>query len=575
MGKAHKTYRYQRTRAAMLAETPMCSHCSRRTATEADHQPPLSLHDHEEGTGCCVLIPSCGPCARAQGARLAGLTDASKVETVTVEEPEGFPVESSVWDVPWLEELRDLPANATWPRLMTVPHPRAVASLGPEVGRWAEERRGRPWRWWQSLAAARLFEVDADGRLCWELALLTLARQLGKTWWLGDICGWRTESDRFDGEQLVLSTGKDVAVCREMQRPSRVRAKQRRDTYRVREVNGQEEIEVLSSGSRWMVRAKESVYGITATMATVDEGWKVPASVVDDGIIATMVEQAETQLLLVSTAHRKTTALMVGRRTSAFAEMASGEGSLLIEWSAPCDLELDDRDGWRQASPHWTPKRERWIAERLAAAVAGESDDVDEPDPIAAFRTQWLNQWPAKRVIPSKGERLLDADEWSALAGPVESDGGRIWIGLEDYYGQGAAVAAAVRMEDGRIGLDGWTCESWDAAIADVQDLTKQHDRYRLMVGVTAMSRVPPGLRAIRHGSTETRTGLSVLRDLVSAGQVIHDDTPELDAQVNQARVTKAIVGLMLVAGSRSDLVRAASWAVQAAAKPIRVPSIA
>ena len=145
-----------------------------------------------------------------------------------------------------------------------------------------------------------------------------MARQVGKTWWLRDVCDWRFEQgDRFGAEQLVLSTGKDLAVVREMQRPARVRAKAHGDVYKVREVNGQEEIEMIADGSRWMVRSKEGVYGFTASMATVDEAWKVSAAAVDDGLEPTMVEQPQSQLLLVSTAHRKATALMIGRRAGA------------------------------------------------------------------------------------------------------------------------------------------------------------------------------------------------------------------------------------------------------------------
>ena len=59
------------------------------------------------------------------------------------------------------------------------------------------------------MAAVRLLEVDALGELVWETLLLTLARQVGKTWWLRDICDWRLEhGGRFEAEQLVLSTGR-------------------------------------------------------------------------------------------------------------------------------------------------------------------------------------------------------------------------------------------------------------------------------------------------------------------------------------------------------------------------------
>src|SRR5215467_11086881 len=70
-------------------------------------------------------------------------------------ERDGIAKNDPCWNVPWLKGLRRPPANATWPRLMTVPHPRAVGSLGPEFIRWAEERSGRPLRWWQKLVATR------------------------------------------------------------------------------------------------------------------------------------------------------------------------------------------------------------------------------------------------------------------------------------------------------------------------------------------------------------------------------------------------------------------------------------
>ena len=187
----------------------------------------------------------------------------------------------------------------------------------------------------------------------------------------------------------------------------------------MREVNGQEEIEWLADGSRWMVRSKDGVYGLTASMATVDEAWKVSAAVVDDGMVPTMVEQPQSQLLLVSTAHRRATALMIGRRaTRVGAARRSGRrtGRCSSSGRRRVTRELDDRKAWRQASPHWSAKRERVIAERLEAALAGESDDPDEPDPIESFRTQWLNQWPAKRVPVEGANSCVDAGASGAAA---------------------------------------------------------------------------------------------------------------------------------------------------------------
>jgi hypothetical protein len=563
---------YRRARANLLEQRPPCAYCGAE-ATEADHQPPLSLHDHVAGSDCCLLVPSCGPCGRSQGASIRNAGAAPRSRAVKIEEPS--PVAFERFGVPWLEDLIDVPVDATWPRLMTAPHPRAVGSHGTLLEAWSLERRGRPLRWWQRLYARRLLEHDDAGALVWVVSVLTVARQVGKTYVLGDACGWRLESgeELLGGEQLVLSTGKDVAVVREMQRPHRLRAKRDPSRYHVREVNGQEEIELLADGSRWMVRAKEGVYGVSATMATVDEGWKVLASVVDDGIEPTTVEAEDAQILLVSTAHRRATALMVGRRARALENLETGDGPLLVEWSAPPDAELDDRAAWRLASPHWTPKRERLIAQRLEGALAGESDDVDEPDPLTSFRTQWLNQWPAKRLKVTKGEPLVELEAWLELRGDVVDDRERIFLAVEDHAGLGAAISAVVPQADGRLGLDGWTVSSWSEALVDLRRLIASHELVTLVAGASLLVRLPRGMRAHGATSTITRSSLPLMRELVAAGAIVHDSA-ELEEQVDTVRVEEAIGGLRVVAGIRSDLLRSASWALAHAHRPRRVPSV-
>ena len=141
-------------------------------------------------------------------------------------EREGIPADDPRWRVPWLRGLRKPPKDAVWPRYMTVPHPRATGSLGREFIKFAEERTGKPLRWWQRLVATRLLEVDEDGELVWETMVLTMARQLGKSWLLRELLLWRImQGDRFGEPQDCLHTGKDLAVTKEVQRPARLWAK--------------------------------------------------------------------------------------------------------------------------------------------------------------------------------------------------------------------------------------------------------------------------------------------------------------------------------------------------------------
>jgi len=559
-----------------------CTHCGRRQATTLDHWPPLGMHAHRPDADCCRLLPSCEECNHRGGQMVAaGTWRPTAILAGPEPEPErhGLDASDRRWQVPWLQALCGVPADAVWPRLMTVPHPLAADSLGAEFCEWAAAREGRPLRWWQRLVATRLLEVDRDGRLVWETATLSTARQVGKSWLLRELCLWRMhQAERFGEPQDVLHTGKDLAVCKEIQRPARVWAKGRHDgRYKVREVNGQEEIELLADGSRWMLRAKEAVYGYSVALGVVDEAWKVRAAAVDEGLTPTMAEREQPQLVLVSTAHRKATKLMLEARQVALAALEEPTTDLLIEWSAPEGAEMDDAAGWRAASPHWTTRRRTLIAKAHEKALAGEIEDPDEPDPEQSFRAQWLNQWPRKLSEPAGAtEPLLAVGVWAELSEPVVSTT-PLYVALEDDYGLGAAVAACRRTDDGRLEVDGWLRGDWDSAIADLERLAASAPVRGLLVGASLVDRLPPAWRgrAKPCGSSETRSGLALLRDLAMTGRLVHDTTTfTLDETLAATVVREAPTGLFLMAKGPTHLVKALVWAVGAAHKPARVPAI-
>src|SRR4029077_16767817 len=187
------------------------------------------------------------------------------------------------------------------------------------------------------------------------------------------------------------------------------------------------------------------------------------------------------------------TTLMRGRRKLALESLEVGEGELLVEWSAPLEANIDDVDAWRQASSHWSPRRENTIAKQLEAARSGTLEDPEEPDPIASFRAQWLNQWPRRVSEPSGGtEALLPPGLWAdrAVAGLVSS--GPTWVALEDDYGLGAAVAAVGKLPDGRLEVDAWACPDWDTAVVELQRLAAVRPVRQLLVGASLIDRVPP-----------------------------------------------------------------------------------
>jgi hypothetical protein len=494
-------------------------------------------------------------------------------------ERDGLEQEDPVWRVPWLRGLRSVPKDATWPRLMTVPHPAAEGSLGRKFARFAEARSGRPLRWWQQLVATRLLEVDDQGRLLWDTLVLSMARQLGKSWLLRELLLWRMhQGDLFGEPQDVLHTGKDLQVCKEVLRPAMYWAEERPREFRVGRASGEQFIERKQDRSRWMLRSRTGVYGYSVSVGAVDEAWKVKADIVDEGVTPTMVEREQPQLWLVSTAHRAATSLMLVRRQLGLAQLETGEGDLLIEWSAPRERPLDDVDGWRLASPHWTPQREKLVAKQLEAAQRGElENDPEEADPIEAFRAQWLNQWPRHAPAPTVNEDLLPPGLWTELADTGLEIVGPVFVAVEDFFGLGAAVAAAGMLEDGRIEVDGWLCADWDSAIRDVEVLGLHRQIRRLQVGASMLDRVPTGMVPPPEpaGLAETRVGLALFRDLAAGRMLAHDKlTQDLDEAMRAAQVREMTTGLQLASRGPTHLVKAAVWAVMMAHRPAPVAAV-
>lgn len=571
-------YAYKQRRKRLLARKPTCwfDGCD-AVATEVDHDPPLALHEHHipangRKPSCCREMPACAKHQRQQGGELRaaqsrGLRAEIDDEFARAEfvEPDGIPADDPCWRVPWLLDLLDVPEDATWPRFMTAPHPDAVGSYGAELEDWMWENRRIKYRWWQRLALRRILEHDADGVLVWLSALVTTARQVGKSYLASGWCTDRLMSaERFGEPQLVLHTGKDLPVCKEVQRLARVWA--REAGLYVRDQNGNEEIAThapkdpdAALASRWLVRGKDSTYGYSASGGFGDEVWAILAAVIEDGMEGTQLERRSPQTVLTSTAHRKATSLFVERRIIALGELRDPMDTLLLEWSAPRWADLGDVDAWRMASPSWTAGRERLLRARYRKVLKGETFDRDEEDPAEAFRAQYLNIWPLVTIGPSGGEPLFGEGEWEAAAGERQADLERVWVAVADNYGKGAAVGVVARLSGGGFEVDGWTCESRAAAFASVDSVVAAFAECapkRLLHAA-----IPSKRSDERFGAAELARGLSALR--AARPDLVHDDTIELDGQVRELRVRQSASGaLTIVSGARCDIVRAVAAAM-------------
>src|SRR4029077_3987021 len=104
-----------------------------------------------------------------------------------------------------MRDLLDVPDNATWPRLMTGPNPRATGSYGLDLERISLDRDGTVLRWWQRLSLRRILEHDETGALIWPEWIWSTARQQGKSVGLRELSMWRLTEWEAIGERQEIS----------------------------------------------------------------------------------------------------------------------------------------------------------------------------------------------------------------------------------------------------------------------------------------------------------------------------------------------------------------------------------
>jgi hypothetical protein len=565
----YRTAEYKRARRECLAAASSCFYCANKP-TETDHVPPLSRHFHREGSGCCHLVPSCAPHARSQGGHLAAqprfaLPNGPAIPVA--DDPAGYDVDSPVWDVPWIDPVRAVPADGWWPRLMTVPHRRAVGSYGAKLIEWAKRERGVKLYWWQQLVAIRLLEHDKAGRLVWRDVYLSVARQSGKSTFVSILADWRSEAAWLFGEpQLVMHTADTLRHALDVWQLAVPRAHEL--GYEVRRGAGTEKIDKAHMGAH-VVRSQQAVVGSSASMAIADEAQGVKLSTITENLSPTLVERQQAQLLLVSTSHSHCTDLMPTYRLQGTADLDSPSRMLMLEWSADATLPLGDPVAARQASPHWSKNRELDIGEAITRALATPAGH----ELRVAVDAQWYNRWPSL-ASRGAGVLLLDDGVWAACAGAVTATEPG-WVAIEDNFGNGAAVAFVASDAD-RYEVDGMICDTWADALIWARKFIDASPQSQLLVGASMWRSIPndmPGQKT-RAGGAEARRGLAVLRSMVAAGRVVHDRTPDLDTQIAAARVRPVSDGLALVSEGRQDLLRAALWALWFAQEPPPTPTI-
>jgi hypothetical protein len=336
---------------------------------------------------------------------------------------------------PWLAKFQDIPADASRPLAMSGPHPRAVGSYGDEFVAWCKDELGVKLRWWQELAAYRQLEHDDEGNLVHREIVESGPRRIGKSVRLRSQSLWRINvgEERIGEKQLVMLTSKDLAVGKEIHRGAWRWAEARWGRGSVIRLNGGQEV-IAPDDSRWLLRADTACYGYDVGYAVADESWSIDPAAISDGLEPATLERIWPQLHLTSTAHVKASSLMRKRMVTGLRN--ADPDLLLLLWGAHPDRDYADPSTWKDASPHWSEQRRQMIERKYLAAKAGELDpELDDPDPIRGWASQYLNVWPnlfesGKSMWPNWSDLASQVPAPAPAALGVATDPDNVWLSL-------------------------------------------------------------------------------------------------------------------------------------------------
>jgi len=295
---------------------------------------------------------------------------------------------------------------------------------------------GRPLMPWQREVADVALEVDGDGRFCYQLVLVTVPRQSGKTTLFGAVLEQRAATLYRARCWFTQQSGKDAVDWFLNEHEPMLAGLG--GAYRLRKAQGSETIRWLQSGGlvRPFPPTIEALHGRTSDLVVIDEAWafdQIRGQQLDGAIVPTQATKPNAQVWKVSTAGDATSTWWLGTVEAGRAALAAGRrsGVAYFEWSCPDTLDPTDPVSW----PLYHPAFGRTItAESMQAAL-----DMLGPDEFArAYGNRWVST--TARVIPLGAWRLA-AEEPADLPPP-----GRLALGFDVAVDRSdAAIVAAWR----------------------------------------------------------------------------------------------------------------------------------
>lgn len=311
-----------------------------------------------------------------------------------------------------------MPARRARPRYETLPT-KGASSWAPQI-RTAAKRIGVPLMPWQGKAARLIGELDPDGYPRWDLVIISVPRQSGKT----TIAKASTaaKAERHPGGDLYGTAQSRLYAVKHLEKLALALGPE----VKARLGTGAERI-TWRNGSKYEVIAPNDSggHGDSILWMLIDEGWKLESHVLG-GLRPAMSAQPHSQMLIISTMGAVDSEVWNGLVTLGREAIDNPEAEpdfriAYLEYSAPDDDAVFDPKRWADWMPALTehPHREhirRHIMADMKLLPPHEFVRAYGNRTVASlsivFPEEWYSQrWVSAMEPPDRMVLSLDVNE--------------------------------------------------------------------------------------------------------------------------------------------------------------------
>ena len=406
---------------------------------------------------------------------------------------------------------------------------------------------------WQVRAVSGQLSVRDDGRLRFREALVSTARQNGKSVALCALIGWwLTVRAAEHGKQNVLS------IANRLDRAEAIFTTLA--PVLVEQFNGKARYQLgmksvtMPDGSVWEIRAaSKRLHGGSNDLIVIDELFDIKPEVLDDALRPSQIARPEPLMSAWSTAGDEESHAMIAIREASVAAIDAGTetGTYFAEWSIPPGVDYRDERYWGWSNPSLGTTI---TLEALRAAAGKDS-----------FKRAHLNLWVSARGA------WLDAGVWANNVSDEIPSGGVLSVDISADGNRYAGVRAVTVGPTTFVKLE-FSVTNEDEMWREIGRVTAD-PKVNLTLGPGLEVHLPRGLerRTMICGAKEVSRYTGLVRGMIVNGQVRHDGSTALAEHVNRA-VAVTANGNLVLAANRSpgpiELCRLMVIAVAVASKP-------